>query len=195
MAHSVEDLQRIGVKFFLAGDAPDPSAVVAAFHRWIRAQSVEGLLIDVGDYAHVPEGPGVILVAHEGTYALDLGGGRPGVLYYRKQPLNGDLEQRLSSVASAALRAAQLLAADGELGSAAGIAGDALQVFANDRLLAPNDAATEAAFAPSFDRFLDKLFDGSPRQIRRDADPKVRFNMEVEAERGADAETLLRRLA
>ena len=194
MPHSIDRLQRIGVKFFLAGEPPELSKIVAAFHRWIQARSVDGLLIDVGDYAHVPDGPGVILIAHEGTYAVDLTDRRPGILYYRKQPLEGDLHQRLTSVAANALRAAKLLVEDDEVGAAARIAGDALQVFANDRLLAPNDAESDAAFRPVLDRFLDKLFAGASRQLCRDEDRRVRLNFDVKAEGGADAAILLGRL-
>lgn len=192
MGHPVEQLYRIGVKVFL--QAPPPlDRVVPVFHRWIQNRTVDGMLIDVADYAHVPQGPGVLLVAHEGNYAIDLEGGRPGLLYYRKQPIDGDLGQRLQAVTAIALRAAHCLQQEAEL--AVAVCGDAFQFIANDRLHAPNDAGTEAAFQPALDRLLDRMFDGSPRKLCRARDPRERFLVDVLAERGADAATLLARIA
>jgi len=191
MGHSIDTLQRIGVKIFLA-EAPSLDRIVLAFHRWIQNGSVDGMLIDVADYSHVPEGPGVVLVAHEGNYALDLTGGRPGLLYYRKQPIDGDLTERVRAVAAVALRAADALERDAEVEGA--ICGDAVQFFANDRLAAPNDAETEAAFQPALDAVLERMFAGAPRKQCRNQDPRERFNVDVLADKGANAATLLARL-
>jgi hypothetical protein len=188
MSHSIHELQRIGVKFFLA-DAPDLGKIIPVFHRWIQNGSVDGLLIDVADYSHVPRGPGVLLIGHEGNYSVDLTGDRPGVLYSRKKPVDGGLAQRLNAVCATALRAAALLEDEGLR-----LRGDELQVVANDRLLAPNDGETHSAFQPVLDSLLDLLFDGSARQLCRDEDPRERFNIDVKAEKGADAATLLARL-
>ncbi len=193
MSHNVENLQRIGVKFFLA-NAPDPETIIPVFHRWIQNGSVDGLLIDVADYAHVQQGPGVVLVAHEGNYAVDSTGSRPGVLYYRKQPLEGDLSQRLASVCATALRAAELLENEAELNGVGKLCGDEVQIFANDRLLAPNDGETQAAFQPVLDGVLDRLFGGGTREICRDETPRERFNVNVKAASGASAGALLARL-
>ncbi len=193
MSHSVESLQRIGVKFFLA-EAPAPDLIIPIFHRWIQNGSVEGLLIDVADYSHVPQGPGILLVAHEGNYAIDLAGDRPGVLYYRKQPLDGDLPQRLGAVCAMSLRAAELLENESSLNGTGKIRGDEVQIFGNDRLLAPNDASTQAAFEPALDALLERLYQGGARQLCRDENPRERFNIDVKAEKGATAATLLARL-
>jgi rhodanese-related sulfurtransferase len=77
--------KRIAVKFFA-----DPSAEVhlepfiELFHRFIQEQAVLGLLVDVADYAHVPNGPGVILIGHDVDYSIDATGGRTGLLTTRK---------------------------------------------------------------------------------------------------------------
>jgi hypothetical protein len=92
------------------------------------------------------------------------------------------------------LRAAELLANEDGLNGAGKIDGDALQVFGNDRLFAPNDAATQAAFQPVLDGLLDELFEGGKRQLCRDENPRERFNIDVKAEKGATAAALLGRL-
>ena len=52
MIHSVENLYRFGIKVFLS-ESPDPDlhTFVPMFHRWIQTHAVDGLLIDVADYA------------------------------------------------------------------------------------------------------------------------------------------------
>ena len=78
--------QRISVKFFVSEpDAVHLPAFIPVFHRWIQDHAVEGLLIDVADYKHVPEGPGILLIGHEGDYSIDMAKGRPGLLYSRKR--------------------------------------------------------------------------------------------------------------
>ena len=91
----------IKVKFFVeAPNAVDLPAFIPLFHRWIQKKTVEGLLIDVADYQHVPEGPGILLMGHEGNYAMDMANGRPGLLYSRKREWGDDktLQQRLHTV-------------------------------------------------------------------------------------------------
>lgn len=88
--------RRLSVKYFVQGDiAFDLSALVPVFQRWIQQHTIEGLLIDVADYKHVFQGPGVVLVGHEGDYSFDLKGGRPGLLYKRKRALRGALDDDL----------------------------------------------------------------------------------------------------
>jgi len=143
------DLYKIGVKIFVT----NPQAVnirdfIPVFHGWIQQQKVaDHLLIDVHDYSHVHNGPGILLVAHEGSFSLDQEGGRLGLFYYRKRPLEGTLEANLKRVLEIALHACQLLEAEPKLD---GIKFDTKQilVLANDRLLAPNEPATADMLEP-----------------------------------------------
>ncbi len=194
MPHDLDNLYRIGVKFLLEGEAPALDLLVPVFHRWIQDRVVEGLLVDVADYSHVAHGPGIMLIGHEGNYSLDLGGAGPGVSYARRQPLAGDLSQRLESICAIALRAANALAEEGGLGGTGGIRGDVIEIVANDRLAAPNEPGTEAAFRPALEGLLARLYAGASCQLCRDEDPRERFNMHVKAAAPADAATLLGRL-
>jgi len=141
------DLYKIGVKLFVT----NPQAVnlrdfIPVFHGWIQQQKVAGhQLIDVHDYSHVHNGPGILLVAHEGNFSMDQEGGRLGLLYYRKRPLDGGFEANLKSVLQTALEACKLLESEPKLD---GIKFDTKEilVIANDRLLAPNDAAARSTF-------------------------------------------------
>ena len=65
-------VEHVQVKIF----AREPAAIdladaIPVFHRWIQEQVSEELLVDVADYRHVPDGPGVMLIAHEANYSLD----------------------------------------------------------------------------------------------------------------------------
>jgi hypothetical protein len=190
------DLHKLGIKFF-AADAQrlDILKLIPMYHRWIQQDALEDLLIDVADYSHVPAGPGVMLIAHEGNYALDETGHERGVVYYSKRPLDGDLPERFARVARKALAAAQLMARDAELEGALRLPGNRLQFFANDRLAAPNTDAAYAELEPAFRTFLDRLYAGAPYSLAREADPKERLSLRVEAEGEVPLETLLERLA
>ena len=86
------DLYKFGIKFFAAdADGFDLLRLIPVYDRWIQQNALENLLIDVADYSHVPAGPGVMLIAHEGNYALDETGHERGVVYYSKRRPTGEL--------------------------------------------------------------------------------------------------------
>lgn len=190
------NLHKIGVKFFAAdADRLDILKLIPMYHRWIQQNALEDLLIDVADYSHVPGGPGVMLIAHEGNYALDETGHERGVVYYSKQPLSGELPGRFAQVARKALKAAQLMSGDGELEGALKVAGNRLQFFANDRLAAPNTDAAYTELEPALKTFLERLYAGTPYTLTRESDPKERLSVRVEAKGDVSLETLLSRLS
>ena len=67
------DLVRIGAKLYAGNpDVIDLAAYVPIFHGWIQCKILDGVPIDVADYAHVPDGPGVMLIGHEADRSIDL---------------------------------------------------------------------------------------------------------------------------
>ncbi len=145
----MEQLHKLGIKIDLETGADlDLKQLIPVFQRWIQDQAVAGhLLIDVHDYSHVPHGPGILLVAHEGNFHVGEDGDRLGLTYTRKQPLAGDPAARVGELIRITRDACQRLETEPELGGARFVTGQ-VQVFANDRLLAPNTAATAAAWQP-----------------------------------------------
>ena len=138
--------ERISVKFFVNDDeAVDLPALIPLFHRWIREKRLPGLPIDVADYKHVPEGPGVLLMGHEADYAWDGRYRRSGLLYKHKRewPSNA-FQDRLNYVLA---RASQALALLQEAPELPGIAfrTDELEIAFPDRLNVPNTPETLAA--------------------------------------------------
>jgi hypothetical protein len=189
------DLHKFGFKFFAVhGEQLDILKLIPLYHRWIQQGALEDLLIDVADYSHVPAGPGVMLIAHEGNYALDESGHERGVLYYSKHRLAGGLPERLASVAGRALKAAQLMSEAAELEGALSVSGSRLEFFANDRLAAPNTDASYRELAPTLQAFLQRLFAGAPYTLQRAVDPRERLSVRVHAQSDAPIPALLERL-
>jgi hypothetical protein len=150
------DVQRIGVKLFAENSgAVKVQEFVPIFHSWIQRQCVHGhLLIDVHDYSHIHNGPGILLVAHEGNFSTDLAEGKLGLSYFRKQPV-GEGAEVLKAAMKTALQAASLLEEEPALGGRLRFRRDEALITANDRLLAPNDAAGYAALQPAILRSLN----------------------------------------
>ena len=169
MDHDVAGLQRLAVKVYLQpGSTLAPSACIEIFHRWIQQGAVPGLLIDVADYTHLTGGPQVVLVAHEGHYALDDADGRLGLVYTRREPLDGTLPERLATAAGALLSAARRLEQDTAnlADGTAAFLGNEVAVVANDRLAAPPTDAATAAFHAAAGVFGARLFGGAAVEIR-----------------------------
>jgi len=196
MSAAVEELQRVGLKVFAVdGAALRPRELVPVFHRWIQQRALsDQLLIDVADYEHVPEGPGVMLVAHGGNFSLDLGDGRMGLVYTRKEPSPGTLIDRLRAVVRTTLAACSLLEGDAALAGRLRFRGDELYLFANDRLRAPNTPATASALRSAVDDLVGRLYAGARCVVTPEPDPRERPGFHVKAPAGVDIGELAARL-
>ncbi len=174
------DLQKICVKVHLSvGGKLDPDPLLAIFHRW-KADAAEDL-VDLADYAHIPEGPVVALIGRRYNLTIDTTGGQPGIQYCSKKGLEGDLRARLTAVLRAALERTQRLLAEPEFPRGAKAQAGSLEVTINDRLLAPNDEVTDAAMRPALEAALNPLFGASRYYITRDADASRRLSYSVKA--------------
>lgn len=169
-------MQHVNIKLFAEHPYPkDIAAVIPVFHRWIQRKSLPGLLIDVADYAHVPNGPGVLLIAHEFDVSLDEAGGRLGLLYNRKEPWEGSGLEAFRSAYAFARDVANRMALEPEFAGKLRFSGNELQITLNDRLLYPNNQATLESISGELNAFLGEAFGGSPYTIERSADPRARF--------------------
>jgi hypothetical protein len=193
----MEDLQRIGVKVFSTDAAAlPPRTVVPVFHRWIQAHALDGhVLIDVADYEHVPGGPGVVLVAHEGLFGLARDGDRFALTYTRRAPVRRAFGDRLRVAVRSALRACQLLEAEAELDGRLRFRGEEIELFANDRLHAPNTPEQRALFDAAVREFLRALYGDERCTVTATEDPRERLGIHVLASTDAAIATLLQRVA
>ena len=192
----MKDLYRIGAKVYCTRGAEiDLVEVIPIFHRWIQQKRMPHMLIDVADYTHVPSGPGILLVADEGNYSIDDNGGRRGVTFYRKRPLDGGLADRMTAVARDAVAAAAALAAEPELASRLDFSGAELQVYFNDRLHAPNTDECFAALRPDIAAFFERALGRGHSAPARPMDSRERLTVAARAAGAVDLSTLASRLA
>jgi hypothetical protein len=171
------NLQHVNVKIFVDGELTvDPERFIEVFHRWVAAQSMDEMLIDVADYRHVPMGPSVVLVGHEADYVLDNAGNRYGLVYNRKASLDGSNEDRLSQALQSAAKACSLLEA--EL-TGLRFSRQEFALSINDRGLAPNTAETYEACQAEIPAFLKQLTGTGDFEVAYDRDPRHVFKATV----------------
>ncbi len=156
----LEGLVKLDLKVLARAESTaEAEEFIPVFHRWITERVLPELLIDVADYSHVPEGPGVLLVGHDAIYAYDVSRGEPGLLYSRRRETSpelegiGTLERRLESLLNCAFRACGLIEAEPQLEGRVTFDRHRLELRVNDRLV-PRDDDTAATLADAFERAL-----------------------------------------
>jgi hypothetical protein len=192
----MQQLQHLNIKLLIQNGADvrlEP--LIPVFHSWIESQNGDELLIDVADYTHVPAGPGIVLIGHEANYSVDNSGDRLGVRYNRKSPIDGDNQECLAQAARAALTACRRLEEEPRLEGRIRFNGQDMQIFVNDRLVAPNTAATRQAFDADFHLFSQKLFRGKEYSISYGGDPRSLLTAHVKAAEPHSVAELLAALA
>jgi hypothetical protein len=190
MTTPMSQLSRVCVKLY----APEPSAViddaavyVPIFHEWIRRADLGLVAIDVADYAHVPDGPGIMLVAHEAAFSLDRTDGRFGLLGQRRTPVGGGAAEAIATTLRQVLEVAERLQREPPLEGTLNFDLSTLRIESNDRLNGPNTEEGYSSFEPAIRQALSAVFPGSTVTLNRIAnDPRDRLAVEARME-GASA--------
>ena len=154
--------------------AHEPALGVAAHERLIR--------------------PGVVLIGHEGNYSVDNADHRLGVRYNRKAALGGSNQDRLEQSTRAALTALQRLEQDSRLDGKLQFGGHEIEIFINDRLVAPNTDATRESTKEDFAEFAKGLFRGDEYSLYQAADPRRLFGWTLKTSRPFTVGELLKNL-
>lgn len=188
------EIQRFGIKIYLEEDQGFyPEDLVPVFHGWIQNDLIpHHLVIDVTDYSHIPYGPGVILIAHEGNYSLGNSDRRWGLLYTRKQPLEGTFEERFKTVLKAVLYAAHLLE---NSGAKLKFKVDEWRFIANDRLQASNQAETFTVLQRQLNLFLPLVLGAAPVIRPVATRPGERLAAQISLSQPLAMDVLLQRLS
>ncbi len=164
------ELHRISIKLYLEPDASvDLAAIMPVFHAWIRDKRVPGMLIDVADYRHMIDGPGIILIGHDVDYALDMTGGRPGLLYTRKRGIGVDLNDALRAGFAAAMTAVHTLEQEKSLTPPPKFRNDQATLTLLDRLHAPNNKAAFERVRGVVEAFAAQFYEGVSISVEHDA--------------------------
>lgn len=173
--------------------APIPlREVIPVFHTWIQEQALPGVLIDVADYSHMHQGPGVLLMGHEEIYSVDEAFGEQGLLYVRKRGAPPkDPATGVRNALSATLRACALLEQHPDLRT--GFDLTRVQFRIHNRLVAQNTAATFHEVEPLLQATLSELFD-TPVILSHDDNSRELFTLRCESEVTQSVSQLLQRL-
>ena len=190
-----ENLDHVNAKIFAREPASiDLGEAIPIFHRWIQDAVLDELLIDVADYRHVPAGPGVLLIGDEANYSLDLAFDRLGLLYNRKRPSEGTVQDKLLKAFGSALLACSHLEEEAPFRGKLSFDAGRCEVIINDRLLCPNTEETWLALRPEFDRFFETLFGSRSFSLKHVGEPRERFRVEVQAHAAIEVRSVLEAL-
>jgi hypothetical protein len=173
------ETQRLALKLFAAAPCEATSTEYTLFfHRTIQEGGLRETFIDVTDYSHVPSGPGVMLICHEAHYSMDSGGGRLGLKCATKRGAAGDAAARVRRVLGKTLSACAAMESHEALSGKIRFSTDTLLFSIEDRLVAPNTAATFEAIAPVLSHVLSDVWGAAP-SLTRAGSPKECFQVEA----------------
>ncbi len=179
------DLQHTTIKLFAERADFELHELIPIFHRWIQTNAIaDVLLVDVADYAHVPEGPGVMLIAHEGHFSFDVGAVRtgnaqPGVVYANKRKAIGSSADRIRRALALAVRAASLLENEKALEGKVRFTPNQLLIRFDDYLhLANNDASLDQVRS-DVEQVLTDIYQGAQANLTRDTNSKTGLTVDV----------------
>ena len=186
--------EKLSVKLY----AHDPAAVdlagfIPIFHRWIQESRLPGrLLIDVADYRHIANGPGVVLIAHQAHYALDSEHGPLGLTCSQRRDSPGELGDKLTSGFRDALTACRHLEDDPL--RPIRFRTDRMRVAILSRRFAPSSEATWEAAEPALTAFAARLYPGLAVGLEPSTDLRAPFAVDLLAPEPPSIATLLGRL-
>ncbi|MFC1759371.1 hypothetical protein ACFL2H_11500 [Planctomycetota bacterium] len=169
------NLQHVNIKIFIDGDLTiQIEDLVKVFHKWVSEQSMPEMMIDVADYMHVPNGPGIVLVGHEADYSLDYTGGKIGLRYNDKATREGSNQEQLQHAFDNALSCCKRL--ESEL---PGLKFDRsqLEITVNDRAIAANTPETKSELSGDFEAFAKSI--GGGANLDFESDPRRLFGATV----------------
>jgi len=176
------DVERFYLKFFARECAVDEASFIPIFHDWIRLKSLPGTLIDVADYRHVPDGPGIMLISFDINYAMEHGDGQFGLSAQRKLGGDGSHSERIVGLAKRTALFGHLLEADARVSGGFALDGGRFLYASNDRLRLPNTDEAFAALQPDLTAAAAKLYGDQAFSVKRvENDPRERLTVLVEA--------------
>lgn len=190
----IRNLQRIQIK--LPTDAPrdlklDPFLVI--FSRWRKGKEHPAEWVDLADYAHIPRGPGIVLVGQRWNLSFDMADPAPGILYTAKKGLTGSHTERLLSAFQWCLELAQRLIAEPEFPPGVHLKTEGLELRFNDRLETPNTPATDQQLRPIVEHLLSTLYGHNDYELTAQTDPKQCYGFPIQLQATQPLDAILER--
>ncbi len=188
------DLQHIAVKFF----AEPTSSVrqeefIPVFHTWIQNDVLTDTMIDVADYAHVPSGPGVMLICHECQYGADEGDGGLGLLCANKRMASGSTQDRFRAAFRRAINASLKLQNEKSLAGRLSFKTGSALVRISDFIHTPNTPQAFELIKADLHAAAAEIFGDGVKLEHLKEDPKSGLTIRVIAPASETLATLLSR--
>ncbi len=179
----MRELYKFGIKFYFeTGMNLNVKEVIPEFHQWIQTEAVEDhLLIDVVDYSHIPDGPGIMLIAHEGHFSIDHEKKLPGLMYQRRTEIEGDFTKRFASVFSTTLQTV-IKMENNSIEKSIQFKPNMFRFITNDRLAAENSDENQNYYKESVCTFIQREFQGSKLEINNISTKNERLAFDVKAQ-------------
>ncbi len=180
---------RLAVKIPATNASGDLAGAIPVFHRCMQQALLEGLLIDVADYLHVPNGPGVLLVGHDVDYSLN----DEGLTTTRKRQGDVSAADQLRDTLRIALGAVRAITDDGTLELDFDLA--RFDIIVADRLRSANTADGADAVLAELQPVLDEAFGAGATVARANAgDERAPVAFSVVLPAAADLEAVMAKL-
>lgn len=178
------ELERFCLKFFARPDTNvDDEIFITIFHDWIRYQKLSGVLLDVADYRHVPDGPGVMLITHHINFAMDRLDGRFGLFAQQKLNQADNRRDQILALVRATIAFGALLESDWRVKKNLSLEGGQFHLMSNDRLRLPNTDSAYHNILSDLEVAATIVYPGRDVSIARvENDPRERLTAVVDAD-------------
>lgn len=184
--------ERLQLKIYLEpSEHFELEALIPVFHRFIRDRLIRELMIDVVDYSHVPDGPGVVLIGHAADYYVGALDGRVGLVYSRKREAPAP-EARLEDALRRLINVARLLEQDSTVKLR--FRSNELSLRLTDRLNAPNDDASFASVKAEVESLFGRAYAGAAVSVERLVEAKGPLGLGIKTSASPSLEALLEKL-
>lgn len=158
----------------------EEGSLIGILQSWIRLQKLPGTLIDVVDYRHVPDGPGIMMVTYEINYAMEHQDGYG--LYVQRKWGSQDNQPHVSAIVDL-VKSAATFGSLLEQETGIKLKGDEFLYISNDRLNLPNTDAAFAEVKPDLEAALSKIYPGQTVSLTKVANnPKERLTIAIKAD-------------
>ena len=165
---------RTSIFFPFTTPLADLEPVTAVLHRFIQRGWAEGAVLDVADYRHVPDGPGVVLIGHDVDYGVE----PDGLRLLRKRSQADDLGTQMTDLVRMAAVFVERFAYDGSVALDVDLANPIVEV--RDRALTAGANLDAIAFflQPAADAIYGE---GATVEAVSGADPRSAPGVRVSA--------------
>jgi hypothetical protein len=169
------NLQHTTIRFSFDGEPNlNLSRAIELFHSWVSAQSLDGMSIDVVDYRHVPNGPGIVLIGLQGDYYLN----KTGLRYTRKAAVEGTNLDVLKQAFATGSTVCSRLESEFE---GLKFCRKNFEISVNDRAIAPNTLESFEQLKGDIESFFTgELGAGSAKVAFVQSDPRKLLTVKVE---------------